>query len=128
MTTAMEVLQRWFSGHGQEALSQDVSFRDMTTPDLVLSGPQAVEQYLHGFYGAFEASGTRPLRSHAVGDDAVVMEFMFWGKNQTRALGPISAAGKDVEFPICAFYQVQGGKIAEITIYYNAAALSSQLQ
>ncbi|HYG58524.1 MAG TPA: ester cyclase [Symbiobacteriaceae bacterium] len=127
MSGAMEVLQGWFHGHGQDALAPEVVFRDMTAPDLVLRGPAAVEQFLHGFYGAFEASGARPARAHAAGEETVVMEFTFWGRNQKKALGAIPPAGKDAELPICAVYQVRRGKIDEITIYYNAAALITQL-
>lgn len=128
METAAQVLKRWFGGHGTDALAPDVVFRDMTSPELQLFGPEAVDHFLHSFYGAFEKSGATPVRLHEAGTETVVMEFTFWGKNQQQALGAIPAAGKDAELPICAVYQVREGKIREITIYYNAATLVRQLQ
>lgn len=127
MSQATEVLNEWFAGHGKGALADNVVFRDMSYPIREVRGPEAVEEFLAGLYGAFEESGARTGRVHEAGEDTVVIEFTFWGRGLKHGMGPVMGAGSEGEMPICAVYQVHDGKITEISVYHDTHALLAQL-
>lgn len=122
-----DIVARWGFGRDPGALAAGVHFRDMATPGLTLRGADCVMRYLGALKAAFVETGVSRERCDG-GPDCVAAEFTFWGRQQVGPLGACPPAGRDLALPMCAVYRVAEGRIQEMSLYYNAATITAQLQ
>ena len=106
-------------------LTDDVSIEVVGT-DQKARGREATEQFIRYFHQqAFDADAVP--RSSIVAEGQVAAEMVFEGTHTGEFAG-IPAAGAKVSQPYSVVYDMSGGRIAAIRLYFSLPDLMGQLR
>jgi steroid delta-isomerase-like uncharacterized protein len=105
----------------------DVSFEG--PGDVTLTGPEATTAYAMGWIHAFPDARIT-VRNTVVGDGWAVQEFTFEGTHEDTLVGPggeIPATHRQLSGRGVQIMKVDGGKIADIRLYFDQVDVMTQL-
>jgi steroid delta-isomerase-like uncharacterized protein len=105
----------------------DVSFEG--PGDVTLTGPEATTAYAMGWIHAFPDARIR-VRNTVVGDGWAVQEFTFEGTHEDTLVGPggeIPATHRHLSGRGVQIMKVDGGKIADVRLYFDQVDVMTQL-
>jgi steroid delta-isomerase-like uncharacterized protein len=105
----------------------DVSFE--APGDVTLTGPEATTAYAMGWIHAFPDARIT-VRNTVVGDGWAVQEFTFEGTHEDTLVGPggeIPATHRHLSGRGVQIMKVDGGKIADVRLYFDQVDVMTQL-
>lgn len=120
------LIHSFFASHDPTVFfAENATFHDLSQPSP-LQGPAAISGMLRALYGEIFTEAHAEPRGMVADENAVVVEFDFHGKN-TGSLGGAPPTGKTVTVPMIAVYDISGGKIQHVRLYYDASTMARQL-
>jgi steroid delta-isomerase-like uncharacterized protein len=120
-----QVVRQFITTYDPKYLSDDVVLVDHTLPEP-LRGKAAVTRMLDMFYQTAFPGSKVDIQEMIQDANLVVVEYLFKGENAGNLMGN-PATHRMVELPMCAIYEVEGGLIRQIRVYYDSALLTKQL-
>lgn len=126
ITSTRKTMMKYFDAeHGDVSMmADDIVFTMMSTGEETV-GPEAVLQMLTYFYHtAFDARAE--ARNLIFSEDRAVYEGHFIGKHIGEFAG-IPATNKSINMPFTVVYDLENEQIKRARIYFEIAALISQL-
>jgi steroid delta-isomerase-like uncharacterized protein len=134
MGEALSVAQEFveaFNAHDEARLHaldrEDVVFE--APGDVKLAGPDATTEYAMSWLRAFPDARIT-VQNTIAADDWAVQEFTFEGTHEETLVGPageIPATHRRLTGRGVQIIRVQGGKIADVRLYYDQVQLLTQL-
>jgi steroid delta-isomerase-like uncharacterized protein len=122
----LELIQAFFASHDATPFyAEDATFHDMSQP-APLQGRAAIGGMMRAMYSEIFTEARAEPRGLVVGENAVVAEFVFHGKN-TGSLNGAPPTGKVVAIPMIAVYEIAHGKIQSTRLYYDSTTMARQL-
>lgn len=122
----VQLIQEFFASHDAASFyAENATFHDMSQA-APLQGRAAIGAMLRGFYGEWFTEAHAEPRNLVAGENAIVAEFVFHGKN-TGSLNGAPPTGKVVAVPMSAVYEIANGKIQHTRLYYDSATMARQL-
>ncbi len=120
------VFEAYAKDHDTKYYAENATFIDMTHPDQVIKGRDAIKAFIGAFYGGAFGDGRYELQSMIVEGKYAMQESIFYGTH-TGPLGNIPATGRTVEFPFMTAYLIENGEIVWGHLYYDSTTLLRQL-
>ena len=111
--------------HTPALVDEDAVLIDHSQPEPI-TGPDAIGAMLYEMYHVAFPGAEATVTRISAAENAVTLEFTFSGRNDGPFMGA-PATGRKVSVPMCAVYDVNDGKIAQIDLYYDSATLTRQL-
>ncbi|TEU22353.1 MAG: hypothetical protein E3J21_00300 [Anaerolineales bacterium] len=122
----LQVIQAFFESHDPVSFfAEDAEFYDMSQPEP-LRGREAIGAMMHMMYQEAFSDARPESQGLMAGENAVVAEFIFHGKNTGSLMGA-PPTSKTVAVPMIAVYEVEGSKIQRARLYYDSATMGRQL-
>lgn len=122
----IQLMQAFFASHDAASFyAEDATFHDLSQPAPV-QGRAKIGGMMRAFYGEWFTETHAEPRGLVAGDNAVVAEFVFHGKN-TGSLNGAPPTGKVVVIPMIAVYEIANGKIQHTRLYYDSTTMARQL-
>ncbi len=121
----IRLIQAFMETHDPKMVAEDATYQDFTSPEP-LRGRQAVGHMLDMLYRTAFPDAHADIRQIMAGDGRVVVEFVFHGVNSGNLMG-VPATNRQVEIPMCGVYEIAGGAIRSMRLYYDSAQLAGQL-
>jgi steroid delta-isomerase-like uncharacterized protein len=122
--TTAAIMQRFWEGHGADAVTEDAVFTDIASGQS-WAGREAVAGMLEYFYhGVFEAR-FEPERTY-IADGSAAVEGRFIGVHQGEFAG-VPATGREVDVPLAIFYTVDERGITEGRVWFMVSSFLQQV-
>lgn len=122
----VQFIQAFFASHDPtDFYAENALFHDLSQPAPV-QGRAAIGGMMRAMYGEIFTEAHAEPRGVVAGENAVVAEFVFHGKN-TGSLNGAPPTGKVVAVPMIAVYEIAGGKIQRTRLYYDSTTMARQL-
>lgn len=122
----LQLIQAYFVSHDPTLFfAEEATYQDMSQAETV-HGRAAIGGMLCALYGEIFTEVRAEPRGLVAGENAVVAEFVFHGKN-TGSLGGAPPTGKTVAVPMSAVYEMADGKIQRMRLYYDSTTMARQL-
>ncbi len=121
----IRIIQEYLSSRSPEYMADDVICHDYSQPEPI-RGRQAVDELVDSFYRTGFSDAKLEIRHITGNDNGVTLEVTFHGVN-TGPLRGHPPSGKRVELPACGVYEIAGGLIYCVRIYYDNGLLERQL-
>ncbi len=121
----IRIVQEYLSSRSPEYMADDVIYHDYSQPEPI-QGRQAIDELLKSFYQIGFSDAKLEIRHISADDNCVTVEVTFHGVN-TGPLRGHPPTGNWVELPVCGVYDVEGGIIRRVRIYYDSGLFERQL-
>jgi len=119
------VVEGYLEGHSEEWLAEGVELHDATRPEGV-RGRRQVTSLIHRFYAEVFGGATADALRLTLDEDRAVAEWILRGRHVGSLVGE-TPTGRSVTLPMACAYDVAGGEIVRLRLYYDGTSLLAQL-
>lgn len=121
----LRVIEAFLVNHDPKYFAVDAVYQDLSTGQL-LRGRPAIAQTLDEFYRTGFSHVDAEVRNIIANDRSVAVEVLFHGLHSGKWRGH-AATNKNVDFPFCIVYDVEGDVIRRARSYADWRNLERQL-
>ncbi len=121
----IRIIKEYVSTHDDQYVSEDVIYHDYSVPEPI-HGREATKELLDTLYRTGFSDAKLEIRHMTADENSVVLEVTFHGVN-TGPLRGHSPSGMRLELPVCGVFDVEGGVIRRVRIYYDSNLLEREL-